>query len=102
MNVSPTTDGLVLTGALDAKSVATVRTALTHMLDQHVGDVVLDVSGVDSLDATGLAVLAAAHRRAQREGRHLVLRGCHGSLRRVLAKTKLSRVLRLEPVEVSV
>jgi anti-anti-sigma factor len=103
MNVSPTADGLVLTGSLDARSVAVVRTALARTLDEvPFGDVVLDVSGVDSVDATGLAVLAAAHRRAHQEGRQLVLRGCHGSLRRVLAKTKLTRVLRLEPAEVSV
>jgi anti-anti-sigma factor len=79
-----------------------VRAALGELLDSTSGDVLLDVSGVDTVDVTGLAVLAAAHRRTEREGRRLVLRGCHGTLRRVLAKTKLARILRVEPGRVSV
>ena len=96
MYVSDGPGGLVLAGPLDARSAAAVREALRDALDMTTGDVLLDVSGVESIDVIGLGVLAAAHRRAEREGRGLVLRGCQGSMRRVLAKTRMSRVLRQE------
>ena len=93
MQVSETPGGVALAGALDARNAAVVREAVRHLLDVTPGDMLLDVAGVDSVDVIGLGVLAAAHRRAEREGRRLVLRGCHGPLRRVLAKTRLSRML---------
>jgi anti-anti-sigma factor len=51
------------------------------------------VSGVDGVDATGLGVILAVHRRAVAQGRRLVLDGVGPGLARVLAVTKLHRVL---------
>jgi anti-anti-sigma factor len=90
---------LVLHGALDRRSVTEVRGALGAFLDRTTGDVVIDVAAVNLVDVTGLGVLASAHRRAEREGRRLVLRGCTGSLRRVLRLTRLVRVMHLEEPE---
>lgn len=90
---------LSLQGRLDASSVARVRDQINDALDEHpTGDVVIDVSGVDVVDATGLGVLTATHVRLEREGRMLVLRGCSASMRRVIAVTRLARVLHVEPV----
>lgn len=97
MQVSRYGGVLLLVGALDVRGVAEARDAVTALMDQTPGDVVVDVSGVESVDVTGLGMLAAAHRRAEREDRQLLLRGCSGSLRRVLAKTRLDHVLHLEP-----
>jgi anti-anti-sigma factor len=87
---------LALSGPLDARNAAGMRTTLRSLLDTTPGDVLVDVSGVDSVDAVGLGVLAAAHRRAEREGRRLVLLGCHGPLRRVLMRTRLSHAMHAE------
>ena len=92
---------LVLTGDLDVRSVSAVREALVGLLEDTPGDVVVDVTGVELIDVAGLGMLTAAHRRAEREGRRLVLRGCRGSVRRVLALTRLGRVLRQESEPVS-
>lgn len=90
---------LRLTGRLDASSVAQVRTQIHDVLEAHPsGDIVIDVSGVDVVDATGLGVLTAAHARLEREGRMLVLRGCSATMHRVITVTRLARVLHLEPV----
>jgi len=92
-------EDLRLTGRLDASSVTAVRSRLTDLVDARPsGDIVLDVSGVDVVDVTGLGVLTAAHHRLEREGRMLVLRGCSAQMHRVLAVTRLLRVLHLEPV----
>jgi anti-anti-sigma factor len=48
------------------------------------------------MDATGLGVLVGAHRRAQKLGRRLVLRGVSPRLARLLLATRLHRVLTLE------
>ena len=81
---------------LDVRSVAAVRTTLAAVQDAAPGDVVVDMSTVEVIDAAGLGMLAAAHVRAQRGGRRLVLRACSKELRRVLAVTRLNRVLYVE------
>lgn len=81
---------------LDVRSVAAVRMTLTTLQDAASGDVVLDMSALEIIDAAGLGMLAAAHVRAERLGHRLVLRGCSKELRRVLAVTRLNRVLHLE------
>ena len=100
MQVSAGGGVLVLVGDLDVRSVSGVREALVQLMETTPGDVVIDVSGVELIDVAGLGMLAAAHRRAEREGRQLFLRGCQGSVRRVLSLTRLGRVLHqdTEPV----
>jgi anti-anti-sigma factor len=60
------------------------------------GDVVVDLSEVESIDGTVLKLLAAAALRLQRTGRHLVLRGCSPTLRRVVAFGGLRRLFAWE------
>ena len=91
-------DPLTVSGRLDGTSVTEVRASLEGLIAATDGDVVVDLTCVDVIDAVGLGMLAAAHRRLERAGRHLVLRGCAGHVRRVLAVTGLNRVLHVEPV----
>jgi anti-sigma B factor antagonist len=89
---------LALSGRLDASSVGEVRPSLNRLIDTTGANVVVDLSQVDVIDVTGLGLLAAAHRRLERDGRQLVLRGCADHVRRVLAVTRLSRVMHVERV----
>jgi anti-sigma B factor antagonist len=89
---------LALSGRLDASSVGDVRMSLNRLIDTTGADVVVDLSQVDVIDITGLGLLAATHRRLERAGRQLVLRGCADHVRRVLAVTRLSRVMHVERV----
>ena len=86
---------LVAGARLAGSSVAAVRDSLRLAIEQTSGDVVLDLEAVEWVDATGLALLVAAHRRLRDQQRQLVLRGCQPGVRRLLAVTRLNRVLTL-------
>jgi len=87
---------VVLRGRLDVTTVADVRAVLHAAVDDATGDLIVDVSQVDLLDATGLGVLVGTHRRALHAGRRLVLRDVPPRLSRLLLRTRLHRVLFLE------
>src|SRR3954453_15678896 len=87
---------LVVGGRLDVRSAADARTVLHSAVDDGVGDLVLDLSELDSWDATGLGVIMGAHRRAGRSGRPLVVRGGPPPMQRLLGGTRLDRTLAIE------
>ncbi|BBC32928.1 hypothetical protein SGFS_042220 [Streptomyces graminofaciens] len=87
---------LVVGGRLDVRSAADARTVLHSAVDDGAGDLVLDLSELDSWDATGLGVIMGAHRRAGRCGRRLVLRGVPPQMQRLLVATRLHRILAIE------
>jgi anti-sigma B factor antagonist len=87
---------IYLTGLLDVRSVGDVRQRLNHLIDNSEGDVVVDLESLDALDATGLGLLVATHRRTQLLGRQLVLRHPLPSVVRILAVTRLHRILHVE------
>jgi anti-anti-sigma factor len=59
--------------------------------------VVIDLSGLDFMDSTGLRILVTAHERARNAGRRLVLIRGNEMIQRVLRLTRLDE--RLEIVE---
>jgi anti-anti-sigma factor len=83
-------------GALDVRTAADVRTRADDAVDRGDGDLVLDLSRVGSVDATGLGLIVRLHRRAGRRERRLVLRGVTPPVHRVLLMTRLNRILAVE------
>lgn len=88
---------LRLQGRLDVTTVADIRSLLHEAVDCGSDDLVIDLSDVELVDATGLGVLVGVHRRASRLGRRLVLRGVPPRVLRLLTVTRLSRILAIEP-----
>ena len=97
MVVSSTIGDLVKIGShLDVRNVGNVRMVLHHAIDQAEGDIAVDLAGLDVIDAAGLGMLTAAHLRAERAGRRLVLRNCSDDMRRILAVTHLNRLFHID------
>ncbi|MFY1678870.1 STAS domain-containing protein [Streptomyces sp. WMMC905] len=96
MHISGDHSALVVGGRLDVRSAADARTILHEAVDAGEGDLLLDLSGLESWDATGLGVIMGVHRRAGRRGRRLVLRGVPLQMQRLLVATRLHRILAVE------
>ena len=107
-DVDITTDGpvLILRGDLDVRTTAVVRSAVYQHLEtfgaEGAGRVLLDVTGVRSIDATALKVLAAASRQARSYGVRVVLRGACPTFLRMLHLTRLIRLIEVERDAVAV
>ena len=87
---------VVLAGRLDVRGAAAAREALQEALGRGGGRLLVDLSGVELLDATGLGVLVAAHRRARLQDRELVLCDPRPRVARLLSLTRLDRVITVE------
>ncbi|MGH3648125.1 MAG: STAS domain-containing protein [Micromonosporaceae bacterium] len=88
---------VVLVGRLDVHTVSAVRDKLHAAVDAGSGRLVVDMSDLQLVDATGLGVLVGTQRRAEQAGRQVLLRGTPPRLRRLLRATRLERVLPTEP-----
>ena len=88
---------LVLPERLDVTTVGELRDAMTLAIESGPDvDVVIDVSRVRVVDSVGLGLLVTTHRNCLRAGRRLVLVDPQPRLLRLLAVTRLHRVLHLE------
>ena len=85
---------VALQGRLDVAAAADARLGLADAVVQGRDDLLVDLSGVEAVDATGLGVLVGAHRHAGRVGRRVVLLDVPAQVGRLLFVTRLHRVLR--------
>lgn len=87
-----------LQGEVDICTASRLR---GHLADVMEGDglaaLVLDLSGLEFMDATGLEVLVQARRRAGEQGAQLVLAHPPGIVRRLLEATGLDGAFLVEP-----
>ncbi|MFC5817480.1 STAS domain-containing protein [Nonomuraea harbinensis] len=81
---------------LDAGTSAGVRERLHEAVESGAGDLILDLSELEMIDATGLGVLVGTHRLALDIERRVVLRAVPPRIMRILAVTRLNRVLHVE------
>jgi anti-anti-sigma factor len=89
-------DALVLSGDFDVRSTMEVRSAIQQHLGGTHRNLVVDLSGLTTLDVTAARVLAYASLEAGRSGNHLWLRGCAPAVRRMLQLSRLARFIEVE------
>jgi anti-anti-sigma factor len=86
---------VALSGEIDAASVASVRTAFTHVAAQQ--HVVLDLSKVTFIDSSGLGAIIGGLRRVREAGGRAVITGASRSIDRMLVTTGVIRLVPVAP-----
>ena len=89
-------------GEIDSTSSPILRQRLDDLLDGEARELTVDLGGVTFLDSAGLCVLAAAHRRAVRQGVRLRVLASSRAVIRPLEITGLWQLLDAEKVEAEV
>ena len=88
---------VALPARVDVTTSGDVRYALQVAIDAALTpDVIVDCSGMDVVDVAGLGVLVSAHRRARSAGHRLVFADPPPRIMRLLAVTRLHRILHLD------
>jgi anti-anti-sigma factor len=98
-----------VSGRVDVTSVADFRSVMQDAVDRTAplgavpGAVVLvDVAGLELVDAAGLGVLVEMHRRAGRAGLRFALRNVPDRLSRLLFISRLYRVISVEQPQIGI
>jgi len=81
---------LWLAGELDGSCAWQVHRSLGEMTS---GAIVIDLSELDAIDVSGLAVIVEAKRACDDSGQFLTVRSAHGSVRRMFQAHKLDDLL---------
>jgi anti-anti-sigma factor len=86
---------LQLYGEFDLASVATFEAGLAPA-EAELGPLVVDLSGLEFIDSTGLSQLLAAHTRAESDGRELAFLKGPQSVEKILRLSGLNEILKFE------
>jgi anti-sigma B factor antagonist len=86
---------VVLSGELDISSAPRLQDDLARVEAGEPATIVLDLSGLDFMDSTGLRLLIGADSRARDAGRRLVLIQGNEMVQRVLRVTRLDERLEI-------
>jgi anti-sigma B factor antagonist len=99
LSVERSSDGEVevvaVTGEIDISSAPRLISGLSEAVGNCELPVVVDLSSVDFMDSTGLALLLNAHRRLSRRGKGFAVVCGDGPVRRVFTITDMVEVLRV-------
>ena len=83
---------VMLKGELDAYTSPVLRERMLELIDDGARELVLDLSGIELIDSTGLGVLVGVLKRLLQHDGALELRSLRPAARRVLDITGLDRV----------
>lgn len=93
--IRPPAGPVLIEGRIDMKASASVRGRVWAALAAVGGRLALDLSSVEFIDSSGLAVLADLHREADRLGGRLVIAAPHGPARRIFSLTRTENFFNL-------
>jgi anti-sigma B factor antagonist len=88
---------VALSGELDISSAPRLQDDLARVEADEPATIVLDLSGLDFMDSTGLRLLIGADSRAREAGRRLILIQGNEMVQRVLRVTRLDERLEIVP-----
>src|SRR6185437_15564614 len=86
-----------LAGAIDLHYVPTLRSLFQSRLHERCPALIVDLSGVDFIDSTGLATLIEYHRDAGAHGGIFCLAGINTNLKAIFDVVQFEKVLAIFP-----
>jgi anti-sigma B factor antagonist len=101
MNISEEQRGDILIlrvaeGRLDAAKAPALRDALLRQIDTGHNQIILDLSGTEFMDSSGLGALVSTVKRLGSRGT-LAIAGAQGAVTRLFTLTRMDRVFALHP-----
>ncbi|MGZ4104703.1 MAG: STAS domain-containing protein [Actinomycetota bacterium] len=93
----PSTSTVHVSGELDLTSAPQLEAALIRAEQAPVGTIVLDLSGLEFMDSSGLRLVLSADKRARESGRELLIVPGPEQVRRVFQVTRVDKRLRFAP-----
>ena len=84
-------------GEVDVYTSPQLRERLDASIEGGSRRIVLDLSGTDFIDSTGIGVIVAAHKRARSSGGEAILRNVHSRNMKVLEIVGLHKALTFDP-----
>lgn len=90
---------LTIEGELDFHATAEVRDAISKLTDKQSPKILIDFSGVNYIDSSGLAIFVEAFQKIKRYGGKLVLFGLTPSVLNVFEVARLNSIFRLASSE---
>lgn len=83
-------------GNMYVEDSSSVREKLTDLLDDGVTLLVLNLSGLEYVDSSGLGVLISIHKRCLQKGGKMVISGLRGMVDDLFKLTRLDLVFNIE------
>jgi anti-sigma B factor antagonist len=83
---------LVVRGELDALSAPELRPTVDQLVEQKCKDIVVDVSELDLIDSSGVAVLVSLYKRTRAHGGRMVVVGARNQPLAVFKLLRIDRV----------
>jgi anti-sigma B factor antagonist len=96
VNQSEAAPVVAVEGELDLATAPQLRDSLVALSEQGQTHIVLDLTGLQFIDSTGLSVLVMAHNRARAESGSILIRNPSQSVLRILEITGLVSVFTIE------
>ena len=87
---------VTVAGALDVSTVGILEAAVDDLLGPG-RRIIIDLADLSICDSTGLGALVRLHRRAERMGARIALRGPRQHVADILTMTGISKVLEVVP-----
>jgi anti-sigma B factor antagonist len=84
---------LAVTGEVDVATAPQLRQEAVRLAGSGGSRLVIDLSGVDFLDSTGLGVIVGVLKRVRTHGGELAIAGAENHVRKVFDITRISDVL---------
>ena len=86
---------IAVSGEIDYSTSPTLRTHLHDFISKSSGEVKADLSGLEYLDSSGLAVLIEARRILQEKGRAMRITDITGEVRKIFELTQVGQLFGL-------